>query len=168
VDDPWLSRADFMQAKNLILSFNAGTWHGGRPWPPQRLEWALRHALSERTDLRLVPLFNKLDDETAQFVAERGLTAGVAWLQTVTPCLFDGADFEIELLPAEDGEERLLALKVYAAFNPPEFRRRRHRVCEAMLAADHRSLYEVISIFQRRVTDGGWQAFSWYCSLSAE
>jgi hypothetical protein len=167
-DDPWLARAASVQARDLILNFNGGRQRGAKHLPLRRLEWPLKHEIPEPTGFELVPVFNKLDEDTAQHVAERDLTASVAWLQAVTPRFFDGADFEIELLPAEDGEESLLALKVYGAFDPSEFRRRRHRICEAMLAADHRGLHEVISIFQRRVADGGWQAFSWYGSLSAE
>ncbi len=161
MDDPWSWKGDLVQAKNItqrtIKSFQFG-----------RLEWPLKHARFEFTDFDLAPAFNKLDEETAQFVVDHDLATGVAWLQTVTPRFFGGADFEIDLLPAEDGEGNLLALKVYGAFNSSEFRKRRHRICEEMLAAKHRGLYEVISIFQRRVTSSGWQAFSWYSSLSAE
>jgi len=167
-DDPWLPRADSAQTKNLILSGNIPTQRAVGSLPPRRFEWPLTHAHPEPTDLELGPAFNKLDDETAGFVAESGLTASVAWLQVVAPHVFDGADFDIELLPAEDSEERLLALKVYGAFSPSEFRKRRHRICDAMLAADHKGLYAVISIFQRRVVDGGWQTLSRYSSLSAE
>ncbi len=161
MDDPWLPKVDLVQARNIILNFNSNV-----DW--QRLEWPLKHLLSELTGFDLAPAFNKLDEETAEFVVERGLTDSVAWLQASTPRFFDGTDFEIDLLPAEDGEENLLALKVYGAFSSSEFRNRRHRICEAMLAGNHRTLYEVISIFQRRVTGSGWQTFSWYSSLSAE
>lgn len=114
------------------------------------------------------PALIKLDEETVQFIVERDLTAGVAWLQTAALRFFDGTDFEINLLPTEDGEENLLALKVYGAFSSSEFRGRMHRICEAMLAANHRRLYEFIGIFQRRVTGSGRKAFSRYSSLSAE
>ena len=123
---------------------------------------------AERTDSAPTPAFKQLDEETMQFLIERDLTAGVAWLQTATPRFFDGTDFEINLLLTEDGEENLLALKVYGAFSSSEFRGRMHRICEAMLAANHRRLYEFIGIFQRRVTGSGRKAFSEYSSLSAE
>jgi hypothetical protein len=81
---------------------------------------------------------------------------------------FPGADFEIELLPAEDGEENMLALRIYGSLSASEFRERRHAMCRAMIEADHRRLYEIISMFQRRMRNDGWQAVSWYSSLSAE
>ena len=168
MDDLWFGKVDLVQAKNIILNFNRVTQRMAKPFQPRRLEWPLRHTLFDLTDFDLAPAFNKLDEETAQFVVEHDLVDGVAWLQATTPRFFDGADFEIELLPADDEEDNLLSLKVYGWFNSSEFRKRRHGMCEAMLLADHRSLYEVISIFQRRVTGSGWQAFSWYSSLSAE
>ncbi len=168
MDDPWLCKVDLAEAKNIILNFNAGRQRMAKPFTLRRLEWPLRYALLDLTDLDLAPVFNKLDEETAQFVVEHDLASGVAWVQAAMPRFFDGADFEIELLPADDEEDNLLGLKVYGWFNSSEFRKRRHAMCEAMLLADHRSFYEVISIFQRRVTGSGWQAFSCYSALSAE
>jgi len=166
--DHWFREVDLAQAKNIIVSFNAVIQRKTEPFAPRRLEWPLVHWLFQPTGSDLAPAFNKLDEETAHFVDERGLTDAVAWLRTATPHFFSGADFEVDLLPAEEGEDNLLGLRVFGAFDSSEFRERRHGLCKAMLAAGHRTLYDVISVFQRRVTDGGWQAFSWYCSVSTE
>jgi len=166
--DHWFRKVDLAQAKNLILNFNVVIQGAPRSSQPQRLEWPLKHALLDLTDFDLAPVLNRLDEETAQFIVDHDLAGGAAWLQSAAPCFFEGADFEVCLLPAEDGETGLLALKVHGAFTSSEFRKRRQRLCRAMLAADHRKLYEAISVFQRRVIGDGWQAFSWYSSLSAE
>ncbi len=100
-------------------------------------------------------LLDTIDDDTANFVDEHGLQSAVAWLQSETPRFFDGADFEIAVLSAEKGEKNLLALKVYARFEAADFRDRRHRLCAALLAADHRALYELIAVFQRRTNGRG-------------
>ena len=131
-----------------------------------RMAFGTRAARPYRFDL--APTFAQLNEDTARFVVDRGLTEGIAWLQVTTPRFFNEATFEIEALPREDGEEGLLALRVFGSYSVSEFCEHRHRFCEAMLRAEHRRLYEVLSIFQRKVDRNGWQAFSWYGSLSAE
>ena len=168
MDDPWFPEVDLIQAKNIILSFNAAGQQAIGSFQSRRLQWPRRHSVSDATDCEFAPVFNKLNEETAQFIVERDLTVAVVWLQTIAPRFFGGADFEIRILPAEDGEDNLLALKVYGAFSSSEFRRRRRQICETILNAGHEALYSVISVFQRRVQSSGWQALSWYSTLSPE
>ncbi len=72
----------------------------------------------------------------------------IHWLQTAVPKYFSGADFEIEILPAE-GEEDILGVRVYSSLSMPAFHERKHALCKAMEKAGYKSLYETISIFQR-------------------
>jgi hypothetical protein len=165
---PWIRTVDLNQAKNLIVSFNSGPRQLTSIFQCQVLEWPLDYGLFQQTALDLGPTFNKLDEETAQFITEQQLSLAVAWLQTATPRFFDAANFEIDILRADHKEDTMLALKVYSWVNAREFRERRHRICRAMLDAGHRGLYQALSIFQRRVNSSGWQAFSLYSTLSAE
>lgn len=168
MSDPWLRDVDFVQARNTILNFNTFLRRIGSFEQPERIEWPLNLPPVDRTSFEPALAFSRLDEKTAEFIRDRDLLAGVAWLQMAASHYFDGADFAIELLPAEEAEESLLALKVFGAFDPPSFRQRRRAMCEEMLRAGHKALYEIISVFQRRVLASGRQAFSWYGSLSAE
>ena len=96
-----------------------------------------------------------METEATALVRARELQEEVRWLRQAAPEFFSGAEFEIEPLPAEDGEESLLALRVYGSFPAAEFRERAHRLCTAMIEAGQRSLYEAVSIFQRSVPPGG-------------
>lgn len=158
--DPWFS-ANLVQAENIILSFSAA-------YPMRRLDWPLELTSFKVTECDLSPILAKFNEETSQFIDAHDLRAGVAWLQAVSPGFFSGATFEIDALPREDGEEGFLALRVFSSFSAEQFRGRRHQLCESMLRAGHRGLYEVLSVFQRRVEPNGWQAFSWYRLLSSE
>ena len=128
------------------------------------IEWSQMH--KSITDNDFSSSFNKLDTETEIFISNNDLLASLRWLQAAASQYFCGADFEISLLPAEQGEEDLLAFKVFGSFSVSEFRKQRHLLCEAMLAAGHKTLYKIISIFQRRIHDSGRQALSWYRTLS--
>ena len=167
-DNPWFSEEDLNQLKNTFSSLNRVVHGRGNPGLSRRSEGLLMNLLFQFTKSEFAPVFNGLEDETAEFVKERGLIESVAWLQTATPRFFGGANFEIDLLPAVDGEDNLLALNVYGAFDAAQFRDRRHRICGAMLEAGHNGLHEVISISQRRTHNSGRQAFSWYSTISAE
>lgn len=123
--------------------------------------WYLTHS-------DLVPIINRFDSETEQFITEHELSSSIVWLEMMASDIFDRADIEIKLLPVDDGEESLLALKVYGDFSFSEFRERRHQICELMLSDNHNDLYDSISIFQRRVKGSGRKVFSCYSQLSAE
>ena len=107
-----------------------------------------------------------VNEETEEYVEQFSLREGVNWLRRAVPKYFPAADFEIDLLPAEEGEENMLALRVYSSLSASEFREKRHLVCKAMLDADYKNLYNVISIFQRRTRNYGRQALSWYSPFS--
>jgi len=79
---------------------------------------------------------------------------GINWLQIAIPRFFFGADFEIEILPAEE-EGDILGVRVYGSLPTSVFHKRRHALCKAMKEAGYRRLYDVISIFQRRIKQGG-------------
>ena len=88
-----------------------------------------------------------------EFTVDRGLVDGMAWLQSALPEFFpEAAGFSVSLLqPSEEGEDDCLDIEVRAAFPAQEFRDRRHAMCEAMRAAGHTALYEVVGIYQRHV-----------------
>lgn len=173
IGDEWGHQTNLAEARNIILNHSSGdssalgslaSMFSVRP----EMEWPIVTRLLEVTENEIFPACNKLSEETIKFIEQRRLREGVAWLKIATPDFFPGTDFEIELLPAEVGEENMLALRMYGSLSASEFRERRHAMCGAMIEADHRRLYEIISIFQRRTRNDGWQAVSWYSSLSAE
>jgi hypothetical protein len=173
IGDEWGHQTNLAEVRNIILNHSSGyfsalgslaSMFSIRP----EMEWSIMTRLLEVTENEIFPACNKLSEETMEFIEQRRLREGVAWLKIATPYFFPGTDFEIELLPAEDGEENMLALRIYGSLSVSEFRERRHAMCKAMTEADHRRLYEIISIFQRRTRNDGWQAVSWYSSLSAE
>jgi len=171
--DEWGHQINLAEARNIILNHSSGgssalgSLAGMFSVRPE-MEWPIVTRLLEVTENEIFPACNKLSEETIGFIEQHHLREDVAWLKIATPDFFPGADFEIELLPAEDGEENMLALRIYGSLSAYEFRERRHAMCRAMTEADHRRLYETISIFQRRTHNDEWQAVSWYSSLSAE
>jgi len=164
MDTPWFIKVDLNQAKNIILSSSDATQ--GTPKSFLRFKWPYEYRFSHLTDSEFNPAYNRLENETVQFVMDHGLATSVAWLQIATPQFFRCADFEIDLLPAEDNEDNLLGLKVYSNFTALEFRERRHGICEAMLEARHKDLHRIISIFQRRTQSHGREPISLYSTLA--
>lgn len=173
VGNEWDRRASLAEASNIIqniLSCNSSFLNSLKGiFPIQHsIEWAVVTQPLEVTDTEIFPIVNKLSEETIEFIEQHHLREGVDWLQIVTPDIFPGVNFEIELLSGEDEEENMLALRVYGSFSNSDFRERRHAMCRAMRENDHRNLYDVISIFQRRICIDGRQLVSWYSSLAAE
>jgi hypothetical protein len=133
-----------------------------------RVEWPTQVNVPGSASLRPAPAI-RMSDTALAFAVSHDLLESLRWLKTAVPQFFVGADFEIDLLQAqEDDEDDMISLRVYAAFEMSEFRENRHRICRAMLDAGHKSLSEVISIFQRRTRGRGWQELSWYGTASQE
>jgi hypothetical protein len=168
MDDVWRRMTDLEEVWKIIQRNAGKRSHLGMTGQFVRVDWPAKTLLVERTESDFLPTYNNLDEETAEYVQRLRLREGIAWLHTAVPSFFPCADFEISVLPAEDGEDRMLALKIYDALPVAGFHEKRHAICKAMLKAGHKHLYDVISIFQRRVSAGGRQALSWYCKVSAE
>lgn len=170
IDNDWFP-VDLIEAKNIILR-SSTTLHSSIEQyrdsdisKPRRLEWPLKFSSDKFTKLDIAPSFSKPNDETKQFVSENKLGEAVMWLQSATPGFFSGATFEIEVLPMQEDDSPLLALRIFSSFDAIEFRGRRHQLCESMLQDGHKNLYDVISVFQRRVSGNGWKAVSWRSSI---
>lgn len=132
-----------------------------------KIDLAPKGNFFKTTENFLFPVHNILDEDTKNFIKQHHLYAEISWLQTVIFDFFPDTDFEIELLPAEDEEETLLALRIYGSLSTSDFRNKRHAICQDMIKAGHEKLFKVISIFQRRMHTDGRKAFSYYSSLSA-
>jgi len=132
-----------------------------------QIEWPSQTNLVRSTELDFSAAINVLDDETEAYIQRLQLRDAVAWLQATVPAFFPGTEYEIGVLPAEDGEDAILALRVYGAMSAAAFREKRHAICQAMLDEGHRGLYEVISIFQRKAQASGRQVFSHYSAVLA-
>lgn len=130
-----------------------------------QIEWPSETDLVRSTEIDFPAALNVIDDETEAYIQRLQLRDAVAWLQDRVLAFFPGTEYEIGVLPAEDGEDALLAVRVYGAMSAAEFREKRHAICQAMLDAGHRGLYEVISIFQRRMQASGRQVFSYYSAV---
>ena len=143
-------------------------------WPARKsaggcvIDWPEELARLKATGLDLKPSFAPMAEDTLKFVSQADLREGIVWLQSTAPHYFPNAGFQVDVFVAEEGEESMLSLEVYASFPPDEFRERRHRLCEAMLDAGHRRLYMTISIFQRRIARSGCEGLSWYRTASPE
>jgi hypothetical protein len=161
----WIDAVDLDQVKKIIFNFNNRLKSTQNQLPYQHLGWPLLQDATSPTDINISPSI-KLDDAAIQFINERELTEGVLWLQEVAPKYYEGSDFEINALQNEDGDDNMLALKVYGAFSVADFRRIRHSICAEMLAVGYKTLYDVISIFQRRIEGSGWKTLSWYGTIS--
>ncbi|MFQ5736896.1 MAG: hypothetical protein ACE5GY_08555 [Thermodesulfobacteriota bacterium] len=125
------------------------------PNPPEHIEPGASLTLTE------------INAETEEFIREHSLDKGVEWIKTNAPVFFPNADFEIEVLPADEGEDNILALTVYDTLPVPEFRKKTHAICEAMVTAGYKDIYEIIGIVQRRPHNDARQAISQYSSLVA-
>jgi hypothetical protein len=151
-----------------IVRYRAKANPGAGELPPLvRIEWPSQTNLVKRTEIDYSAPLDVLDDETEEYIQRLRLTDAVAWLQPRVSAFFPGLEYEISVLPAEDGEEGMLALRVYGAMSAAEFREQRHAICQAMLDAGHRGLYDVISVFQRRMRTSGRQVLYRYSSVLA-
>ena len=117
---------------------------------------------SRLIQIEAFPLYNQMDEETLKFVKQSGLTESIFWLEIVAPKFFEGAEFEIYLLPGEEGDIDMLVLRVHGSLSASEFREKRYLLCDAMLDAGHKKLFEILSIFQRRIPENARQAISRY------
>lgn len=171
IDNDWFT-VDLIQATDIILRSSIAQYRDMYAQyrdldisRPGQFKWPLKYNSYKFTKLDIAPTFSKLNDETNQFVAENKLGESVMWLQSATPGFFSGATFEIEVLPMQEDDSPLLALRIFSSFDTSEFRKRRHQLCESMLREGHKNLYDVISVFQRRVSGNGWKAVSWRSSI---
>lgn len=130
-----------------------------------RVEWPNGVDLVKGTATDFVAAFSVLDAETQAYVQRLQFGNAIAWLRVAVSKVFPGNEYEISVLPADDGEEAMLAVRVYGAMPAAEFREKRHALCQAMLNAGHRGLYEVVSIFQRRARSSGLQVLSYYSAV---
>jgi len=166
--DEWGQRENWSELRHILLDlYSVAKTEKSFLDPEPEIDWSIVARILKDTGTEVSPAFNELNEETIEFVKRHSLQEGINWLQTAIPMFFLGADFEIELLSAEE-EEDILGVRVYGSLSTSVFRERRHALCKAMKEAGHRRLYEVISIFQRRTRGYGWQAVSWYSALSAE
>lgn len=167
---------DISQDESDASSLNEGGETQTQKWQPEdlikKIECFKRDSKTSFADpdnlttIHFSPFFYPYAEDIKVFMANNDLQESVTWLREAASVFFTDSDFEIELLPSEDDESNSIALKVYGAFPVREFRKLRHLICEAMLNANHKPLYEIISIFQRRLRGNGRQEFSNYGDIS--
>jgi len=158
---------DIDELSNIILCFrNAHRYSGSFVF--DRIDWSYNLYISKITTSSVSSISHPISDETNEFLKNQSLQSSITWLMMVASHFFPGANFEIDLLPDEDEENPILALRVYSSFDSNEFRERRHKICQAMLSARHNRLYDVLSIFQRGINRSGWQAFSYISKFFTE
>jgi len=162
--DPWPLGASIEDARNIIFQSALA--------PPAgflRIEWSreLAHG-NEPTSPEVGSAFGRPSEKVSEFIEGESLHDAAAWLIANAQRFFPGASFELDVLDHEEGEDALLALRIQSDFATRDFRERRHRICDAMLAAGFRRLHQLISIFQRSEDICGRQVFSWYSSVTVE
>jgi len=166
----WAEGVDLIATNAIIVAsgYIKGLQITADPYVSGYIEWPTDFSMLNDTAFQLSSTFSPLSQETIEYLGEQGLYESVVWFQTAAPQYFAGANFELDLLPPEEDEGSLLVFKVFGSFDGAEFRKRRHLMCQAMLMAKHKPLYEVISIFQRGVRGCGRETISWYGTVSAE
>ena len=171
IDDPWFRKVSLSDASRMIFEMTTGM-QPMFPGMPQgssvRVEWPATVEFLDLTWNDKLNASGRLDEQTAEFVDDLGVRDGVAWMRSAVGEFFPGADFEIEALPGDEGEQAMLALRIYGSFSSFDFRERRHAFCEGMLLLGHTVLHQVTSVFQRRTEASGRPTLSWYSSVSAD
>jgi hypothetical protein len=81
-------------------------------------------------------------------MVETSLGQSIIWLNTIIPKHFGDCKFDLEIVPGED-DEWLLNLIIHGSFPVVDFRARRHAICAEIRKAGHKSLHNIICIFQR-------------------
>jgi len=167
MDNKWLEKPNLSKVYQLgIIAYVLLTHDQTASKKQFAMEWeGIASKVACITETDMFSVFN-ISENTAEFVKKCGLHDSVAWLLSAASNFFPKADFEIDLIPEENEEESMLALRIYGSLSASEFRKLRHDLCKAMVEAGHRKLYEIIGIFQRRKREDEWQAISWYRSLS--
>jgi len=165
--DEWWQQESWNGLRDIIISYLSFVLKGEKSGICLEVDWSAIAPMDEIAGTEISLPIIELDEKTLDFVERFSLQEGVSWLLVTVPEYFNGADFEIELIDAEEDEE-ILAVRVYGTLSASEFSERRHLLCKAMKEAGHRRLYEIISIFQRRTHGDGWETISWYSSLSEE
>jgi len=100
------------------------------------------------------------DSETAIFIQRNNLSNAIKWLKIVVPHYFPDTNCEIAIIPSGDEDTEVLALRVYGSMQVSQFREQRHLLLTAIKDAGHKKLYDIISIFQRRIEKNEWQRVS--------
>jgi hypothetical protein len=165
-NDLLIVSTDMNDIRDSILRFANVQQQG--PITTPAIRWPSRAFAYQYTSLDPRVDFGRLTEEAKDYIAQQNLLESALWLQVAAPAFFNGAVFEIDLLPADPGESDVLALRVYGSFDASDFRDLRHDLCRAMIEAGHSRLHSIISIFQRRVHNGGWQGLPLYGALSAQ
>ena len=132
------------------------------------VEWLPGSMELQLTEMDFTPVFGGIDKDVITFAEDKGLTQSLIWLHMEIPHFFPDSEFEFGVIPGEEGEDPMLAVKIYGNLRTMEFRTHRDAMCEAMLEAGHEDLYQVVSIFQRRAQRSEWQGFPWYRAVLAE
>jgi len=163
-DEFWLLGPDMEDARSIVFLHLLA-----RPTSCIRIDWSRSvPRRTEPTRWELGPPVAKVEERAADFVDREALHEAIVWLLANMAQFFPGASFQLDVLDSDEGEEALLAVRTYGDFSAKSFRERRHRMCEAILAAGFTRLHQVISIFQRSEHDRGRQILSWYSSVSVE
>jgi len=165
LEEKWCGWVNLTNAIQIVRRRAEATLPMGVVPFPVQIEWPSEINLARSTEIDFSAALNALDDETEAYIQRLQLRDAVAWLQATVPAFFPGTEYEIGVLPADDGEEAMLAVRVYGAMSAVAFREKRHAICQAMLDAGHRGLYGVVSIFQRRTQASGRQVLSYYSAV---
>ena len=164
----WFQPIDAFEAGSIMRRCTHAKELGRLAFSIDRVEWGHPYLFTRHTSTSPPSSFAGLTDATSAFIQRYSLCASISWLMQVADSFFPGASFVIDFLPSEREEDDLLALEVHASFDPKDFRNRRHMIAEAIRGSGLNKLYDVISIFQRRVQQSGWQNLSSYSSVSPE
>lgn len=129
-------------------------------------EWPSSTEPISQKELDAVSNLKKLDQDTIEFIGNKNLWEAITWLQKSMNRFFPDYEYEIELMPRDIEEDNMIGLRIFGSLSSTEFRDRRHKICEEMLKADHKDLYDIIGIFQRRIKENGLPKFSYFCPVS--
>ncbi|MBW2130397.1 MAG: hypothetical protein JRH13_13645 [Deltaproteobacteria bacterium] len=130
--DEWGQRENWSELRHILLDlYSVAKTEKSFLDPEPEIDWSIVARILKDTGTEVSPAFNELNEETIEFVKRHSLQEGINWLQTAIPMFFFGADFEIELLPSEEEDEELLAVRIYGSLSASRFRELRHAMCKA-------------------------------------
>lgn len=105
------------------------------------------------------------NSQVDDFINKHELGESILWLKAHLPYYFNGCFYEIELIHTVE-DDYILTVNVIGNISNKDFCEGMFFLCEEMLTAGHKKLYQLISIIQQLPESDGLQRLFRYCGIS--